>query len=625
MLWSEGALATQTALWSINSQRFDPHQLAWSIATVVEFSDSETLRRPATVGLLKSGLSAFFAAQQPDGSWTRGEPLFHYPDSGNAYCFVFETLAELVRPALDSEKGKPFLDLLEPHSDRLLRTWDLAQASSERLEEAVIGWCSGHHPHRTRPEGWATAAAFSYLQHLRCLVGLWTRKYAARDLGVTTSHWTDFQTATSKIAEVGDTWSEDGWTIADRLGGLFINPMLRHPSDRPRLDPDWPLIDEAQARSALLFGPPGTGKTTLVEALAGAIGWDYLEILPSTFLTDGIDNVAAKADAIFSQLMELNRCVILFDEIDELIRDRGDVFSDPFGRFLTTTMLPKLAKLWAQRRVLFFANTNWITKADPAVYRSQRFDAVLFVGPPSIARKRAALKGLLVKADYAKVSDTAVAEALLDQENPLGWLALMRHQHIPDLQQLLAKPGSQLATERELRDALHTIGQQLEKTDWHLPSADLLNRLDQPEGKSQKPYALFNEMAHNQSVDGSRDCLAGSVPTTTRMGRPNRAVYWPPIHDPRRKTVSSSRAPREFVDRFSNTAKQEKSSASYPLILISGPLCSGKTTVADLLRDRVGAHILYVRSLLRERGATDDRQSLQEVGAELEATTEVPG
>lgn len=75
------------------------------------------------------------------------------------------------------------------------------------------------------------------------------------------------------------------------------------------------------------------------------------------------------------------------------------------------------------------------------------------------------------------------------------------------------------------------------------------------------------------------------------------------------------------MDRFSNTAKQEKSSASYPLILISGPLCSGKTTVADLLRDRVGAHILYVRSLLRERGATDDRQSLQEVGAELEATT----
>src|SRR5258708_9579943 len=109
------------------------------------------------IGLLKSGLAAFFAAQQPDGSWTRGEPLFHYPDSGNAYCFVFETLAELVRPALDSERGQPFRDLLEQHSSQLIKTWDLAQSTSERLEEGVIGWCSGHHPHRTTPKGWATA------------------------------------------------------------------------------------------------------------------------------------------------------------------------------------------------------------------------------------------------------------------------------------------------------------------------------------------------------------------------------------------------------------------------------------------------------------------------------------
>jgi len=267
-------------------------------------------------------------------------------------------------------------------------------------------------------------------------------------------------------------------------------------------------VDEAQARSALLFGPPGTGKTTLVEALAGAIGWDYLEILPSAFLTDGIDYVAARAETIFSQLMELNRCVILFDEIDELIRDRGDVFSDPFGRFLTTTMLPKLAKLWAQRRVLFFANTNWIAKADPAIRRTQRFDAVLFAGPPSIARKRVALKELLVKADYAKVNEAAVVDALSNQEDPLGWLALMRHQHIIDLQQLLKKPGSQRATYRELRDALQTIGFQLEKTDWHLPATDELTSQGQSKGKSQKPYALFVEMANNESVDGSRECLA---------------------------------------------------------------------------------------------------------------------
>jgi adenylosuccinate synthase len=50
-------------------------------------------------------------------------------------------------------------------------------------------------------------------------------------------------------------------------------------------------------------------------------------------------------------------------------------------------------------------------------------------------------------------------------------------------------------------------------------------------------------------------------------------------------------------------------------------LCSGKTTLADLLRDRLDAHILYVRDLLRQHGASTERRSLQEVGAELEART----
>ena len=103
-----------------------------------------------------------------------------------------------------------------------------------------------------------------------------------------------------------------------------------------------------------------------MRALAEAIEWRFVEVLAADFLSEGMDRVPAKADEIFEQLIELDHCVVLFDEIDELIRKR-DGETDPFGRFLTTSMLPKLAKLWDQRRVLFFVATNDVDVADPAL------------------------------------------------------------------------------------------------------------------------------------------------------------------------------------------------------------------------------------------------------------------
>jgi SpoVK/Ycf46/Vps4 family AAA+-type ATPase len=268
-----------------------------------------------------------------------------------------------------------------------------------------------------------------------------------------------------------------------------------------RLDPDAPQIAERQARSAILFGPPGTSKTTLVEALAGAINWDFVEVLPSQFLADGLNNVAARADAIFDQLMELDRCVILFDEIDEVIRNRSERDSDPFGRFLTTTMLPKLARLWAQRRVLFFVNTNWITKADPAIRRSQRFDAVLFVAPPSLRAKQRTLKGCLAEDARSALAPKIIREALgnnTDDTNPLGWIALLGYDQLQELRLRLERTGSP-ASLAALKDSLSAMAPRLESSDWHQVGDD-----NQP----IKPFALFVEMAKQETVDLRSVCLA---------------------------------------------------------------------------------------------------------------------
>ena len=93
--------------------------------------------------------------------------------------------------------------------------------------------------------------------------------------------------------------------------------------------------------------------------------------------------------------MELDHSVVLFDEIDELVREREVDAVDAFGRFLTTSMLPKLAQLWENRKLMYFVATNHIIYFDRAITRSGRFDALIFVSPPSFSAKIAELLRLL--------------------------------------------------------------------------------------------------------------------------------------------------------------------------------------------------------------------------------------
>ena len=56
----------------------------------------------------------------------------------------------------------------------------------------------------------------------------------------------------------------------------------------------------------------------------------------------------------------------------------GQEGADSFGRFLTTSMLPRIAELWKQGRVLYFVATNLLKDFDQAIIRSQRFDLKIF-------------------------------------------------------------------------------------------------------------------------------------------------------------------------------------------------------------------------------------------------------
>jgi adenylate kinase family enzyme len=398
-LWARQQLGMQVALHSGKSSRLDSDQLAWSLAILIR-EPSEYQSDLSIQDVIRQSLECLFSTQEPVGTWRHYAPLFHYPNAGNAYCYVFETFAVLLEQALKPEAG--FLrTVLREHVTSLIGLWQYADSTKAKLPndvgvvtEKIYGWTSGH---RIRPdiESWATASVFAYAQTLRRLIGIWTCEGALVGLNYKRSARSP-EKARETLDKRSRTWTRPD--LPDTLASMFINPL---DADNPEaaIDPDRFLISDKSARSVILFGPPGTGKTTLVSGVADAIGWKYIELHPSHFVSEGLPNVQQTADGIFGRLMEVDHAVILFDEIDELVRER-EREPDQFGRFLTTSMLPRLAELWKARKVIYFVATNHIEFFDRAITRSERFDAVLFLSPPTFdAKKKEILR--ILKEEYA--------------------------------------------------------------------------------------------------------------------------------------------------------------------------------------------------------------------------------
>lgn len=170
--------------------------------------------------------------------------------------------------------------------------------------------------------------------------------------------------------------------------------------------------------SAVFFGPPGTGKTTLLEALAVSSGVPLVEVTPSDIVVAGEAFVERRARDVFRALSCLSTTVVLFDEFDPVLRSRKldeghppTVFS-----FLTPGMLPKLKDLNRVAeldQVSFGLITNHIGTLDDAAIRFGRFDRKVGVFTPNPTSRSARLFLAILKhrrrfGEYGMLSDKQI-------------------------------------------------------------------------------------------------------------------------------------------------------------------------------------------------------------------------
>jgi AAA+ superfamily predicted ATPase len=167
-----------------------------------------------------------------------------------------------------------------------------------------------------------------------------------------------------------------------------------------------------QPKAIVLFGPPGTGKTTFAKGIASRLAWPFVEIQPSEIGAEGAERQAKLLAETFDRLLELPDAVIFVDEVEDIASIRHE--ERRVSPNITNEFLKQIPRMREARHHLLVCATNSVGMLDPAFLRPGRFDYVLPVGPPNDEAREAIWTRYV-----AEITDEPVDVGVLVSASPL--------------------------------------------------------------------------------------------------------------------------------------------------------------------------------------------------------------
>ena len=158
--------------------------------------------------------------------------------------------------------------------------------------------------------------------------------------------------------------------------------------------------------TVLLFGPPGTGKTTFAKAIAGRLGWPFIELLPSK-LESGDGSMSSELRTAMNDLLQLDHAVVFIDEFDEIASAREH---NPSTKGVVNELLKMIPAFRSAPGHLLVCATNFVADIDSAVLRPGRFDLVIPIGPPDLSARLAHWQSNLASLDQRGVDIEKIAK-----------------------------------------------------------------------------------------------------------------------------------------------------------------------------------------------------------------------
>lgn len=162
-------------------------------------------------------------------------------------------------------------------------------------------------------------------------------------------------------------------------------------------------------KTIIFFGPPGTGKTHFVKAMAGVLSWWYIEIAPSMLMADGVEKIGANLRGVMEKARNLDEAVIFIDEFEELAGSRDE--GSRVDKSITNEFLKQVPLLKNNpNRILLVCATNYIRKLDAALLRPGRFDCIIPVGGLDAPGRRTILEHYLSKLNTGEIDINEIVE-----------------------------------------------------------------------------------------------------------------------------------------------------------------------------------------------------------------------